>query len=96
MDEFLVNSKRFIGYVPFIKDALAIYFCMLDSRTPIQAKGIIAAALTYFLSPADAIPDFVAGIGFTDDASVIATALMTVNAHVTDSHKQQAEDFLNS
>jgi uncharacterized membrane protein YkvA (DUF1232 family) len=72
MDNFLRNARRFVGYVPFTKDATAMYFCMIDSQTPVYAKGLIAAALAYFLSLADAIPDVIVGIGFTDDASVIA------------------------
>jgi len=95
MDDFLKNTRHLIGCVPFTKDAVAMYFCMTDSRTPIYAKGVIAAALAYFLSPADAIPDVIAGIGFTDDASVIATALATVSAHVTDEHRQKANEFFN-
>lgn len=96
MDNFLNETRRFIGYVPFTKDAVAMYFCMIDSRTPFYAKGVIAAALAYFLSPVDAIPDVIAGIGFTDDASAIATALATVNAHITDEHRQKANDFFDS
>ncbi|MBW4690822.1 MAG: DUF1232 domain-containing protein [Lyngbya sp. HA4199-MV5] len=96
MDDFLKKVKRFIGHVPFTKDALAMYFCMIDSKTPLPVKGTIAAALTYFLSPMDAIPDVLVGIGFTDDAGVIATALATVGAYVTDDHRRKADKFFNS
>lgn len=96
MDNFLNKTRRFIGYVPFTKDAVAMYFCMIDSGTPLYAKGVIAAALAYFLSPADAIPDVIVGIGFIDDASVIATALATVSNHITDEHRQKADDFFDS
>lgn len=77
------------------KIAVAMYFCMIDSQTPFYAKGVIAAALAYFLSPTDAIPDAIAVLGFTDDASVIATDLATVSTHVTDEHKQKANEFFN-
>lgn len=73
-----------------------MYFCMIDPQTPAYAKATIAAALTYFLSPADAIPDWIAGLGFTDDASVISAALATVCIHVKDKHWKQAGDFFNS
>lgn len=96
MDDFLKTTKQFVGYVPFTKDAVAMYFCMIDSKTPLQAKGVIAAALAYFLSPIDAIPDAIAVLGFTDDASVIATALVTASTHITDEHRQQADEFFNS
>ncbi|NHC33527.1 YkvA family protein [Scytonema millei] len=96
MNDFLNNARRFLGFVPFTKDAVAMYFCMLDPKTPAYAKAVIASALTYFLSPMDAIPDVMAGIGFTDDASVIATALATVGIHITDEHRKKANDFFNS
>jgi uncharacterized membrane protein YkvA (DUF1232 family) len=35
----------------------------------------IAAALAYFLSPANTIPDLLAGVGFTDDTGIIAGAI---------------------
>ncbi len=95
-ESFLNYAKRFVGKVPFMKDVLALYFCMVDMQTPIYAKGMVAAALTYFLSPADAIPDIVAAIGFTDDATVIAVTLRTLSAHVTREHRQQADAFFEA
>ena len=96
MDDFLKNVRFYISYIPFTKDAVAMYFCMIDSQTTLHAKGVIAAALAYFLLPADAIPDALVGIGFTDDASIIATDLATVRAYVTDEHRQKANEFFNS
>jgi uncharacterized membrane protein YkvA (DUF1232 family) len=51
-----------------IQDALAMYFCMMDPATPLPVKATIAGALTYFLSPIDAIPDAIVGLGFTTSA----------------------------
>lgn len=86
LTDFLKQTKRFIGKVPFTKDAVAMYFCMIDGRTSLYAKGVIAGALAYFLSPIDAIPDALVGLGFTDDAVVIATALATVRSEVKEQH----------
>ncbi len=96
MQNFLKTAKQFAGRLPFLRDAVAMYFCMLDEQTPPWAKAAIAAALGYFLMPIDAIPDVVAGLGFTDDAGVIATTISTVLAVVADRHRQQADQFLNS
>ncbi|MBE9032846.1 DUF1232 domain-containing protein [filamentous cyanobacterium LEGE 11480] len=96
MDNFLVDVRRFVGKVPFTKDAVSLYFCLIDSKTPLFVKGTIAGALAYFIAPLDAIPDFIIGLGFTDDAGVIATTLATVARHVTDEHRRQAEDFFNT
>jgi uncharacterized membrane protein YkvA (DUF1232 family) len=51
-------------------------------------------ALAYFVLPIDAIPDVFAGIGFTDDAAVIAALIATVGAHIRQRHKDQAEAAL--
>ncbi len=96
MDDFLRNAKQFVGRLPFLRDVIALYFCMLDEQTPPWAKAAIAAALTYFLSPYDAVPDFLVGVGFTDDAGMIATAVSAVLGVVASRHRQQAEQFLNS
>ena len=96
MDDFLKNAKQFVGKVPYVRDVVALYFCMVDADTPPWAKTAIATALVYFLSPVDAIPDVLAGIGFTDDAGVIAGTISTVLAFISDRHRQQAETFLNA
>jgi uncharacterized membrane protein YkvA (DUF1232 family) len=43
---------------------------------------ILVGALVYFLMPIDAIPDFLPGVGFIDDAAVIAMALAAVKSEV--------------
>jgi uncharacterized membrane protein YkvA (DUF1232 family) len=96
MEHFLKTAKQFGGRLPFLRDAVAMYFCMLDEQTPPWAKAAIAASLGYFLMPVDAIPDVIVGLGFTDDAGVIATTITTVLAVVADRHRQQADKFLNS
>ncbi len=95
MENFLTDIRRFTGKVPFTKDAVSLYFCLIDSKTPLPVKGTIAAALVYFLAPIDGIPDFLPLIGFTDDAGVIAATLMTVASNITEEHRQQAADFFN-
>jgi uncharacterized membrane protein YkvA (DUF1232 family) len=51
-------------------------------------------ALAYFVMPVDAIPDVFAGIGFTDDAAVVAALLATLGAHVRRRHRDLARDAL--
>ncbi|MNO04345.1 hypothetical protein D3C81_2253460 [compost metagenome] len=51
-------------------------------------------ALAYFVMPVDAIPDVLAGIGFTDDAAVIAAVLATLGAHLKPRHHDQAAQAL--
>ncbi|MDD6622255.1 MAG: YkvA family protein [Bacteroidales bacterium] len=59
-----------------IINVLILYYAMaLGKATPSQI-AIIIGALGYFISPIDAIPDFIPG-GYTDD---IALLVATINA----------------
>lgn len=73
---------------------MAAYFCALDSRTPARVKAILLGAVAYFLLPTDAVPDFLAGLGFTDDAAVLLAAIRSVRPHITDDHREKARDAL--
>jgi uncharacterized membrane protein YkvA (DUF1232 family) len=55
---------------------------------------MLLGALAYFVLPTDAVPDILAGIGFTDDAAVIATVLGLLGANLKDRHRDQAREAL--
>ena len=82
--------------IPFAEDAVAAYYCTLDRSTPTYVKAILLGALAYFIMPADVIPDFIAGLGFTDDASVIAATLAAVGRNVKPEHRDRARVLLNT
>ena len=82
--------RRVAAHVPFAADALAVWFCARDEATPVAAKGMMFAALAYFVSPLDAVPDFLAGVGYTDDAAVFMAMLALVGRHLKPRHRQAA------
>ncbi|GMU87262.1 MAG: hypothetical protein AMXMBFR48_25030 [Ignavibacteriales bacterium] len=82
--------------IPFLRDALAMYFCMMDEATPVWVKGLIVGALGYFIFPLDAVPDFILVAGYLDDASVIAAAIAVIRIYIKPEHWQQADDLLSS
>ncbi|MCQ6267032.1 YkvA family protein [Fictibacillus sp. WQ 8-8] len=43
---------------------------------------LIVAALLYFVSPIDAVPDFLVGIGLLDDAAVLAFLYKTIKKEI--------------
>jgi uncharacterized membrane protein YkvA (DUF1232 family) len=90
---FFQKLRSAAGKIPFTKDAVALYYCALDPKTPLYAKGIALAALVYFISPVDAIPDVIAGLGFTDDAGAILTAVKVLGGQITKEHREKAEAF---
>ena len=91
---FWPKLKSALSHIPFAEDAAAAYYCALDRRTPLRAKGILVAALAYFIMPLDAIPDFILGLGFTDDVAVLAAAIAAIRAHMKPHHREQAKEAL--
>ena len=89
---FWPKIRRVAAKVPFAGDALSVWFCAKDPTTPTTPKAVMMAGLAYFVLPTDAIPDIFAGIGYTDDAAVIAALLATLGANIKRRHRDQAED----
>src|SRR5262245_14492723 len=54
---FVAKAKQYLRYIPMASEVVALYFCLLDPKTPLWVKGTAAAALAYFIAPWDAIPD---------------------------------------
>lgn len=91
---FLAKARRHLGQVPLARQAVAMYFCLVDPTTPRWAKGVVAAALAYFVLPLDAIPDLLPLIGLSDDMSVLAAAYAAVSHYVTDEHRTRADAWI--
>jgi len=92
---FWPKVRKVAAKVPFLDDVLSVWWCARDPETPMAAKGMMMAALAYFVLPTDAIPDVLVGIGFTDDAAVIAALLAVAGKYVKDRHKAAARRFLH-
>ena len=97
-DEFVVRETffpklaRVLARVPLADELVAAYYAAFDRATPLKAKGILIGALAYFLLPVDTIPDFVLGLGFTDDMAVLLAAFNVVRTHVTQDHRRRARE----
>ncbi len=91
---FWAKLGRHLARLPFAHDLVAAYFTATDKATPVYVKAVLMWALAYFVMPLDLIPDFLAGAGFTDDASVLAAAISAVSAHITPGHRARARDVL--
>ncbi|MHA1599436.1 MAG: YkvA family protein, partial [Alphaproteobacteria bacterium] len=91
---FWRKVRRLVGRVPFLEDAGAAYYCATDSNTPVRVKTVLIAALAYFVVPTDLIPDFIATLGFSDDAVVLFAAIQAVAPHIKDGHRAKARAAL--
>ena len=75
-----------------IEKVLILYHTLRAPSTPKWARAAILGALGYFISPIDTLPDLIPGIGYTDDLTVIAAALVTVASHITPEIKARARE----
>jgi uncharacterized membrane protein YkvA (DUF1232 family) len=93
--DFWAKLKRFAGRVPFVEDIVAAYYCALDPATPMRVRGMLLAALAYFILPFDLIPDMLPVLGFADDAALLTAVFGLVAAHITDTHRGAAARALD-
>lgn len=82
------------GRIPFAEDVAAAWYCAQDRKTPRHVKATLLAALAYFVIPTDLVPDIIAGLGFTDDATVLATAISIVGSKIKAEHRRAARRLL--
>lgn len=91
---FWKKLLKVAGRIPFTEDLAAAYFCAVDPATPSRVKALLFGALVYFVSPIDAIPDFIAAIGYADDAAVLAAVIGLVARNITEEHRKKAQQAL--
>lgn len=95
-DKFWLKFRETANRIPFSQDVAAAYYCALDPQTPNKVRGILLAALTYFIMPLDTIPDFLLGFGLTDDLTVLTVAFTTISGNITDAHRAAAKKALEA
>lgn len=91
---FWPKIRKVAARIPFAPEVVSVWFCARDPQTPTAAKGMMMAALAYFVLPTDAIPDVLAGIGFTDDAAVVAALISLLGANLKPRHREAAGEAL--
>ncbi len=93
-ESFGIKARQVLGKIPFVDEAVAAFYCAVDAATPLRARIMLFAALAYFVLPFDVIPDFLIGIGYTDDAAVLLAAYTACKTHITDAHRAKARAWL--
>ena len=86
--------RRYQDKIPFLRDALGLFYCLKDPATPAWVRVAIVGALGYLILPIDIIPDFIPFVGWVDDAAVVASVLAAVRSGIRDRHWQQADAWL--
>ena len=92
---FFPKLARVLARIPFAEHMVAAYYCAFDPATPLKAKGILIGALAYFILPFDVVPDFILGLGFTDDMAVLFAAVNMIRTHLKPEHLSRARETLD-
>ena len=77
----IISSKKSILKVISHLKALRRY--LMDSDVKWYKKSIVVAALIYFVTPFDAMPDFAPFVGYLDDIGVIAWTIKFLGSEIT-------------
>ena len=94
--DYAKTQKHLIHH---FKDDLQTLICLLRdwskgkyTDVPSHTILLVVAALLYFLSPIDTIPDFFGAIGFTDDAAVVLFVLNAIKNEISHYRDWRSED----
>lgn len=80
-----LSGARFSGILGQTKAAFRLLRCYAKGQyrdISIESVGLIVASIIYFVMPIDALPDFIAALGFIDDAALLTWTLNTVSADI--------------
>ena len=70
-------KSRMKNLLLFLPNLVALLFRLLkDARVPLAEKALFVAAIVYFISPLDFIPDVLPFVGQVDDIYLIALTLV--------------------
>ncbi|MDB9741816.1 DUF1232 domain-containing protein [Akkermansiaceae bacterium] len=73
-----------------IYQVLCMYYQLLDREIAIPQKLLIMSALGYWILPLDLIPDYVLGVGYTDDIPVLTAAFLKVQNEINTKKRVKA------
>lgn len=74
--------QRFLTDIELLIMMAKAYHNGTYRRIPLKSLAIIVGAIIYFVNPLDIIPDFIAGLGFLDDAAVIGFVIKTLSDEI--------------
>lgn len=83
------------GY-ELVEKALWLHYAARHPNTPGWARATAYGALAYFILPFDAIPDWLFGMGLTDDLGALTVAVATISQYIDDGVKIRSREKLDA
>ncbi len=80
--------------VELIRNALEAYYVSRSQNVPTWIKAMIIAALGYFISPIDVIPDVTPIVGYTDDLAVLVLLIKNLAEYISPEIRARVEEKL--
>ncbi len=77
-----LDVSQFIETLTWFIRLLRAYLHKEYQQIPWRSLIMILAAIIYFVNPMDLVPDFIAGIGYLDDATILALVFRNVQKDV--------------
>ena len=78
-----------------VYNAFKLYYALKSEDVPLKEKIIVIAALGYFISPFDLVPDIVVTLGLVDDAAILGWAINRIHKHITPEIENRAIEQVN-
>lgn len=85
--------RKTVPRLPFALDIVKLFLLVRDRKAKWQDLAPAVIALIYFVSPMDAVPDVLPGVGFVDDATLIGTVVLSLGARLG-VYEPQAREWL--
>ncbi|GAB3674897.1 YkvA family protein [Salinisphaera aquimarina] len=83
------------GY-ELLEKALWLHYAAQRPNTPAWARATAYGALGYFILPFDAIPDWLFGMGLTDDLGALTLAVVTLSQYIDHDVRRRTSQKLDT
>lgn len=95
---FWDKIRKFAGKIgrDLLYKVMVLYYVMRSPDVSVRNKMIVIGALGYFILPVDLIPDWIVGLGMTDDATAITLAYVAVKDSITPEIEARARGTVQS
>ena len=71
-----------LANAPIFASLLNNYFHKKYTRVPVGTIGAILVAVIYLITPVDIVPDWIVGLGYLDDAAIMAMCLELIKSDI--------------
>lgn len=87
------DKKTFVSQIQMIIKMVKTHISGEYRSFSIQSILLLVFALIYFITPLDLLPDFIPGLGFTDDISIVLFILKSLESDIDEFREWETGDI---